>query len=108
MPRTKRKPRNGVRWEAPPESDRPDWAAVARELRAHPGEWMLVFEHGRASWVTAVQIGHVSAVHKRLGFETRTADNTRDTPRTCTLYMRFNPDLVDDIAELVHSTEGQK
>jgi len=67
-------------------------------------EWMKVYEHGRASWATAVQLGHVNPVHRRLGFELTPTDHTRDTPRTCTLYMRYNPDLADELAEVLNSS----
>lgn len=104
MTRTK-KPESGVAWEPPPTRQKPDWAAVADELLAHPMEWLKVYENGRASWGTAVQLGHVTAVHPRLGFELTTTNNTRETPRTCTLYMRYNPDLVDDLAATVNETK---
>lgn len=68
-------------------------------------EWLKVFEHDRASLATAVRIGHVAAVRPDLGFEMTTADNTREPPRTCTLYLRFNPDRVDPLADLVDSTK---
>lgn len=97
----------GVAWQDPPEEPgKPDWSAVAATLRRHPMRWRKVYEQGRTSWKEAVSQGHVAAVHPRLGFETRTSDNTRGDPlsgepRRCTLFMRYNPDLVDDVAELV-------
>lgn len=93
---TKRKPANGVAWQPPPVVDKIDWPAMAAELRAHPGEWLKVFEHGRASVAEALRQGRMPSVHARLGFEMQTTDNTRDTPRTCTLFMRFNPELVEE------------
>lgn len=82
-----------VKWEAPP--DRPKqypWAAIAAELRKHPGEWALIFEGDRSSVVIAIRQGAVGDVHPDLGFETSTRNNKRGTPRTCDLYMRYNPD----------------
>ena len=91
MPR--RKPANGVAWEPPPDNpDKPDWEGVAKELKRHPMEWMKVYTNNLTSWYTAVHTGHIAVVHPDKGFETSTTDNTRDTPRTCTLYMRFNPE----------------
>lgn len=107
MPRAKKKnntPRAGA-WEDPPSVERPDWAEVAATLREHPMRWLKVYEHGRASWSTTVAIGHVSALRADLGFEVQTTDNTRDAPRTNTLFMRFNPDRVDSLAEMVDTTK---
>jgi hypothetical protein len=90
----------GVAWEAPPDHrDKVRWPEVAAELRAHPMEWLKVFENGRTTAKEAVSQGHVPSVHPMLGFETKTTDNTRGTPRTCTLFMRYNPDLADPVAE---------
>ena len=70
--------------------------------------WMKVFEHGRSSWATAISIGHVNALRPELGFEARTTDNTRGQPRTCTLYMRYNPDRVDPLFELLMHREREE
>jgi hypothetical protein len=87
-----RKPRNGVAWEKPPKQQRIDWPAVAAELRAHPGEWLKVFEHGRMSVVNALRQDRMPSVRRDLGFEITTTDTTRNSPRTCTLFMRYNPE----------------
>lgn len=99
MPRAK--PKAGVAWEEPPTAVRPVWREVADELRAHPMEWMKVYANGRSSWAEAVRKGHVAVLNPNLGFEFSTTDNTRDTPRHCTLYARHNPSLVDPVAEAI-------
>lgn len=82
----------GVAWEEPPpEPDRPDWEAIAAKLRARPGEWLKVFEDGRASLATAIAIGHIAALRREDGFSMKTSNNTREAPRTCTLYLRWDP-----------------
>lgn len=81
-------------WQSPPEDPhlyRPDWQAVADTLRANPGRWMKVFEGERASLATAVAIGHITCLRRQDGFIMRTANNTRTYPRTCDLYMQYNP-----------------
>jgi hypothetical protein len=83
------------RWEDPPQrhqrSQPPDWAEIAERLRANPGRWLLIFEGQRASLATALYLDHISAVRRADGFEVRTANNTRDYPRTCDTYLRYNP-----------------
>lgn len=95
------KPKTGLEKEAPPPNGRPDWNQVAAELRANPGEWFKVFQNGRTSWKESMAQGHVSVVHPNLGFEYESRDNRRGTPRTCTLYMRWNPDAADLVATLI-------
>lgn len=101
------KPKAGVEWEAPPSAGRPDWGQVAEELRAHPYQWLKVFKHGRTSWKEAMAQGHVAAVHPNLGFEYQSSDNRRGTPRTCTLFMRYNPEAADLVAELIEQAKEQ-
>jgi hypothetical protein len=94
MPKTEKK--KEVSWEEPPA--RPpqyDWAAIAESLKARPNQWAKIWDKDRSSVVVAVRQGSILAVHPSLGFETRTTNNTLDTPRTCTLYMRWNPDAVE-------------
>lgn len=100
MSGTKRKPKAGEAWEAPPTFGRPDWSEVAVTLRKNPMEWLKVYTDGRATWANAIGRGRVRALRPDLGFELRTADNQRTDPRTCTLYMRFNPDKADALTEL--------
>jgi hypothetical protein len=85
------KPPEGARWEDPPaDLYRPDWQALAETLRAHPGRWLMVFEGERASLATAVALQHISCLRKADGFSMRTFKNTREAPRTCDLYMKWD------------------
>lgn len=84
-----------IKWEDPPPGRfRYDWTAIAQKLRERPGEWALIFERDRASLVTAIRINGIAAVAPAQGFECRTSNNTRDSVRTCTLHMRYNPERV--------------
>lgn len=89
----------GMTWETPPPSTRYDWAAIARELRAHPGDWLKVFDEGPVSAVNAIRQSSVAALTpiRRLrethaGFEVRTRNNVSGPPRICTLYLRWMPE----------------
>lgn len=75
----------------PPDRERYDWDAIALQLRQHPGEWALVFEHGKTSIANALRQGSITAIDPSNGFEIRTANNTRAPDRTCTLWLRWNP-----------------
>lgn len=77
---------------SPPAKARFDWDAISQQLRAHPMQWAMVFEHGKVSVANAVRQGSINAVHPDYGFEVRTSDNVRGEVRTCTLWLRFNPD----------------
>jgi hypothetical protein len=101
MSGTKKKPSVGVAWESPPPNERPDWHAVAMELRQRPMEWLKVYSHGRETWANAIMRGRVNVLHPSLGFEARTTDNVRGFPRTCTLFLRWNPDKADPLVELL-------
>lgn len=81
-----------VQFGEPPVKTRYDWWAIAEQLRSRPGEWAMVFEGGLTSTVNAIRQGHVNAVRSDLGFEITTLNNTREQPRTCDLWMRYNPD----------------
>ena len=82
-----------VTWEEPPPGrQRYDWAAIAEQLRERPNTWAKVFESDRASLATAIRIRGIQALLPEKGFEVRTANNTRDTPRICTMYLRYNPE----------------
>jgi hypothetical protein len=105
MSKTKKAP-VGMSWSSPPD-DKPDWAAVASALRTRPNEWLRVYVHGRESWANAMSRGRIRALRPDLGFEFRTTDNTRDYPRTCTLYARFNPDRVDPLTDLLDDREKE-
>jgi len=86
-----------------------DWSAIADQLRSDPMQWHVVFHEGRVAISNAVRQGSVSAVHPDLGFETRTANNTRHPPRTCTLYLRYNPAKVrNELRETIRQTRKGK
>lgn len=95
-----KKPPVGVAWENPPRGGRPDWNQVAATLRKNPMVWLKVYTNDRSTWANALSRGRVNALHPDLGFEFSTADNIRSTPRTCTLYARWNPDKVDPLTQL--------
>lgn len=101
----KKNPPAGMAWESPP-GEKPDWAAVASTLRARPMEWLKVFVAGRESWANALGRGRIRALRPDLGFEFRTTHNTRDHPRTCTLYARWNPEKVDPLDDLFRDGHG--
>lgn len=105
MGETTKKPQAGEAWQSPPSSGRPDWAAVAATLRSRPGAWLLVCTAGRVTWADAIKRGRVNALRPDLGFEVSTNRNTRGYPRTCDLYMRFNPDKVDPLSDLLRESE---
>lgn len=86
--------RSQVEWEEPPPArvKRYDWGEIAEQLRARPGEWAKVFENDKTSLVTAIRLNNIKPLRSTKGFETRTTDNTRTSPRYCTLYMRYVPE----------------
>ena len=91
--RTTKKAAQAVPWAVPPDPVRRyDWVAIAEQLRGSPLEWARVFEQDRTSLVNAIRQGGIVALRPELGFEVRTTNNTRTAPRTCSLYMRYNPD----------------
>jgi hypothetical protein len=93
----------------PPARATYDWASIAEQLRGDPMEWHKVFEKGRVAVSNAVRQGSIAAVHPDLGFETTTTHNTRTPPRTCTLYLRFNPSKVrNELRETIRSTRKGK
>jgi hypothetical protein len=90
---TETEPSKGVKWDDPPPTGpRYDWPAISRRLRRRPGEWLLVFEKDKTSITTAIRGGRIRSMHPSNGIEVRTANNTRDYPRTCSLWLRYNPD----------------
>ena len=88
-----------VKFGTPPpqRAQRYDWDKVAAELRKNPGKpndnegWGLVFEGDKSSLVVAIRQGSIRAFRGG-GFEIRTANNTKEYPRTCDLWMRFVPE----------------
>jgi hypothetical protein len=88
----------GMAWETPPPTGRYNWPEVARQLRAHPGEWLRVFDDGPVSAVNAIRQGEVQWLtpvrpsRKQVthaGFEVRTRNNRPGPPKICTLYLRW-------------------
>lgn len=79
----------------PPDDPRTkyDWAGLARLARRVSPKWVLVFEEDRASLVVAINQGGIVALKPEKGFKTKTANNTKETPRTCSLWVRYDPDL---------------
>lgn len=84
-----------VRETLPPkrgaDGPRYDWDQIARELRADPGEWHLVFRNDRASLATAIRIHGIRILDPDLGFQVTTRNNTRGEPRLCDMYLRWMP-----------------
>jgi hypothetical protein len=88
-------PQTAVTWEdPPPPRKRYDWDSIAQQLRERPGEWAKIFDYDRTSLAVAIRTHGIKALDPDLGFEVRTANNVRGTPRTCTMYLRFNPEKV--------------
>lgn len=83
-----------VTWESPPPigQGRYDWAVIAEKLKTQPGEWAKVFDEDKTSIVNAIRQGKIRVVAPELGFQVRTANNVRRPVRTCSLYLRYNPD----------------
>lgn len=80
-------------WEAPAEKNTYDWEWFAKNLREHPGEWLKVFDHDRASLATAIRIHGIKALDPDKGFRVKTRNNTRGEPRMCTMHLVYYPDL---------------
>lgn len=87
------KPKADVTWETPPprQTERYDWTAIAEQLRSKPGAWAKIFENDRASLATAIRTSGIRALLPSEGFEVRTTNNVRGEPRTCDMYLRYNP-----------------
>lgn len=81
-------------WEQPPpkREERYDWTSIAKKLRRRPMKWAKIFEKDRSSLATAIRIKGIKALHPDKGFEVRTANNTREQPRTCAMWLRYNPE----------------
>jgi len=77
----------------PPEREkRYDWDRIADVLRSRPGEWALIFEQDKASIASTIAQNDIRALRSDRGFEVRTSNNKRTSPRTCDLYMRYVPE----------------
>lgn len=80
--------------DPPPRQDRRyDWASIATQLRIKPGQWAKVFDNDRASLATAIRIDGIKALRADKGFVVRTTNNTREYPRTCSMYLKYEPEL---------------
>lgn len=85
-------------WGDPtPLAEKHDWPQLARVLQAHPMKWRK-FERERATVPNAIRQGKIPSVHPDLGFEIETRNNIRSAigPRTCTLFIRYNPDKIEE------------
>lgn len=89
---------DGMTWETPPPTGRYDWPSVAARLKAHPGQWLKVFDEGPVSAVNAIRQAEVAILTPVrpgrggatfAGFEVRTRNNNSGPPRVCTLYLRW-------------------
>jgi hypothetical protein len=77
----------------PPQRQSPyDWDKIAAELRNKPGEWGLIFEGDKTSLVTAIRLNGIKALKAHKGFEVRTSNNVKGSPRTCDLWLRYVPE----------------
>lgn len=84
----------GMDWEEPEPRTIYNWAEISAELKKHPMEWLKIFDRDRTSVVNAIRQGSIAALHPDLGFEAETRNNERGHPRTCSLYLRWNPKKV--------------
>lgn len=78
-------------WEDPPEKHPYDWVAISERLKKNPGRWLKIFDRDRHSLATAIRLEGIAALRPSDGFEVKTRNNVRGEPRTCTLYLRYNP-----------------
>jgi hypothetical protein len=85
-----------------------DWRAIAAQLRTRPMEWAKIFAADRVSVVNAIRLGQVEPVRPSLGFEVKTTNNKRGIPRTCDLWMRYNPDKVDSMSAVVIAAKKKR
>lgn len=69
-----------------------DWTAIAKRLKRRPGEWALIYEVDSSGYAVAIRSNKVTALKREHGFESRTANNTTGPNRTCSLWLRYNPD----------------
>lgn len=85
----------GIKFGTPPQGRERapyDWSKIAKKCKANPGEWLLIFTEDKTSYVTAIRINGIKALRPGDGFEVRTRNNKRGTPRTCELWLRYNPE----------------
>lgn len=81
-------------WEDPPESPpKYDWDDIAQKLKRRPNQWAKIFDRDRTSVTVALRNGSIKALQPQMGFVVRTSHGTRETPRMCTLHMKYDPEL---------------
>jgi len=63
-----------LQWGTPPPDSRKarDWATVASQLRARPGEWAKVLEAGSGSYATQIKKGGLACFRPAGSFEATT------------------------------------
>lgn len=94
--------KSGITFEQPPTEERGkyDWAAIAADLRTRPGEWALIFDRDKTTFVNAFYLGLKDLPIGE--FEARTSNSDRGVPkaqaeatgeqfvpRTCSLWLRY-------------------
>lgn len=94
-----------VEWTPPPASVKYDWNSIAEQLRKRPMDYALIFRQGPVAVVNALRQGNIAALHPDLGFEVRTANNQREAPRLCDLWVRYNPKKESDIRAAVRAAK---
>jgi hypothetical protein len=54
-----------IRWEAPPKRAVPTgkYGAIAKALKANPGEWAVVSDNAPASYVVSIKRGMLAWLH---------------------------------------------
>jgi hypothetical protein len=92
-------PSQGLGFGEPPtekQGGKYDWDAIADRLRRKPGVWLCVFKQDRSTYASTIWQGNLRAIRRDLGFEIRTANNTRpkpgEGPRLCDLWLRYVPE----------------
>lgn len=75
-----------------------DWDKIYAAIKDNPGEWAVIAEPGTVSTYNAVTQGKIKNFLPAMGIEMRTSDNDfKATPRTCTIWCRYNPDLDESL-----------
>lgn len=85
--------KSDVVFEDPPTPvhGRYNWSEIAAKVRRKPGKWAKVFEDDRVSLATSIRGGSVVALLPTKGFVVRTVNNKPGPPRTCTMYLKYDP-----------------
>ena len=68
-----------------------DWTKISKRLTRKPGEWLRIYVADKQSYAVAIRNNKIAALKREHGFESRTAKNNY-TDRTCTLWLRYNPE----------------